>query len=57
MAVAVVVAVWVDTALAEAAPEASGMPPEDLAETVVFLASDAARAVHRTNLVVWGAPG
>lgn len=40
--------------LAEAAPDAAGMDPEDLASTVAFLASDAARAVQRTNLVVWG---
>jgi len=43
--------------LAEAAPGARGMHPDDLARTVAFLASDAARAVQRTNLVVWGPPG
>ncbi|MCA8922360.1 MAG: SDR family oxidoreductase [Planctomycetes bacterium] len=43
--------------LAEAAPEAEGMPPAALADVIAFLVSDAARAVHQANLVVWGPPG
>ncbi|MEZ6183906.1 MAG: SDR family oxidoreductase [Planctomycetota bacterium] len=42
--------------LEEAAPGAPSMDPDDLAHTVAFLASDAGRAVHRANLVVWGPP-
>ena len=44
--------------LARVAPAAmaEAMTPESVAEVIVFLASDAGRAITKTNLLVWGPP-
>ena len=43
-------------AMVSLAGSAEARGPESVAEVIVFLASDAGRAVTKTNLLVWGPP-